>query len=114
MADLEETLPNELIKSTLWPGNELVLPYPEALRAVGIAPERQIAVLGFEALEVRMDGLLTEHLSDPSPERIHVPLHVSGHCATSHTASHFVSGVWGSGADGRFIDHVSRHPRLLD
>jgi hypothetical protein len=95
MGDLEEALPNELIKSTLWPGNELVLPYPEALRAAGIATERQIAVLGFEALEVRMDGLLTEHLSDPWRDRIHVPLHVSGHCATSYTASHSVLGSIG-------------------
>jgi hypothetical protein len=113
MGNLEEVLPNELIKSTLWPGNELIL-HPEALRAVGIATERQIVILGFEALEVRMDGLLTEHLSDPSPDRIHVPLHVSGHCATSYTASYFVSGVWGSGADGRFSGHGHRHPRFLD
>ncbi len=81
---------------------------------VGIATEHQTGVLGFEALEVRTDGLLTVDLSYPSPDRIHVSLHVSCHFATSYTASHFVSGVWETGADGRFSDHVHRHPRFLD
>jgi hypothetical protein len=52
MDDLNRVLPDELKTSTLWPGNELVLPYAEALRAVGIATEHQIAVLGFEAFKV--------------------------------------------------------------
>jgi hypothetical protein len=66
MGDLDKVLPDEIMKSTLWPGNELVLPYAEASRAVGIATEYQIAVLGFEAFDVRKDGLYTVGLSDAS------------------------------------------------
>jgi hypothetical protein len=64
--DLEKILPDEIRGSTLWPGNELVLPHAEASSAVGIAIEHQIAILGFEAFEVRKDGLLTVDLNDPS------------------------------------------------
>jgi hypothetical protein len=66
MGDLEKILPDEIRGSTLWPGNELVLPHAEASSAVGIAIEHQIAILGFEAFEVRKDGLLTVDLNDPS------------------------------------------------
>lgn len=66
MGDLEKILPDEIRGSTLWPGNELVLPHAEASSAVGIATEQQIAILGFEAFEVRKDGLLTVDLNDPS------------------------------------------------
>jgi hypothetical protein len=66
MGDLEKILPDEIVKSTLWPGNELVLPFAEASRAVGIATEHQIAVLGFEAFDVKKDGLYTVDLSDAS------------------------------------------------
>jgi hypothetical protein len=66
MGDLENVLPDEIVKSTLWPGNELVLPFAEASRAVGIATEHQIAVLGFEAFDVKKDGLYTVDLSDAS------------------------------------------------
>jgi hypothetical protein len=59
MGDLEKNLPDEIRVSTLWPGNELVLPFAESLRAVGIATEHQIAILGFEAFKVQKDGLLT-------------------------------------------------------
>lgn len=68
MGDLERFLPNEMRKRTLWPGNELVLPHAEASSAVGIATEHQIAILGFEAFEVRQDGLLTVDLNDPSAD----------------------------------------------
>lgn len=59
MGALEEILPDELKNTTMRPGNELVLPYDEALRAIEIATAQQIAVLGFEAFQVRKDGLLT-------------------------------------------------------
>ena len=53
MGDLEKVLPNEIVKSTLWPGNEFLLPYAEASRAVGNATEHEIAVSGFEAFDVK-------------------------------------------------------------
>jgi hypothetical protein len=59
MGDLEGIFPDEIRKSTLWPGNELVLPYTEASNAIGIATEHQIAILGIEAFNVLKDGLLT-------------------------------------------------------
>jgi hypothetical protein len=55
MGHLEKVLSYELKESTLWPGDELVLPYAEALRAIGIATEHQVAVLGFEAFKVLKD-----------------------------------------------------------
>jgi hypothetical protein len=66
LGDFENILPDQIVKSTLWRGNELVLPYAEASRAIGIATENHIAVLGFEAFDVREDGLYTVDLSDPS------------------------------------------------
>jgi hypothetical protein len=66
MGQLEEVLPDDLKEKTLRPGNELVLPYAEATRAVGIATEHHIAILGFEAFEVQKDGLFTVDLNDPS------------------------------------------------
>ena len=65
MGDLEKVLPDEIVKSTLWPGNEFLLPYAEASRAVGIATEHEIAVLGFEAFEVKKDGFSVD-ISDAS------------------------------------------------
>jgi hypothetical protein len=58
MDDLSRALPDEIKTSTLWPGNQLALPYAEALKAIGVATEHQIAVLGFEVFEVQKDGLL--------------------------------------------------------
>jgi hypothetical protein len=59
MGALEELLPDEIRTATLRPGNELVLPYAEAVRVIGIATEHQIVVLGFEAFRVEVDGLQT-------------------------------------------------------
>ena len=66
MGDLEKILPDEIRDSTLWAGNELVLPYAEAASAVGIATKHQIAIFGFEAFEVQKDGLRTVDLNDAS------------------------------------------------
>ncbi len=62
--DLQRVLPDEVKRRTLWPGNGLVLPYVEALRAISIATEHQIAVLGFEAFDVEESGLFTVDLAD--------------------------------------------------
>jgi hypothetical protein len=66
MGDLEKILPDEIRRSTLWAGNELVLPYAEASSAVGIATKHQIAIFGFEAFEVQKDGPRTVDLNDPA------------------------------------------------
>lgn len=46
MGELERILPSELTDAALASGNELVLPYVEALRAIVVATRHQIAVLG--------------------------------------------------------------------
>ncbi|MGH7868676.1 MAG: hypothetical protein ACREP9_13865 [Candidatus Dormibacteraceae bacterium] len=73
MGDLERILPEDLKRQALTlgsnrtsPSTELVLPYADALRAVAIAAEHEIAVLGLEAFEVQKDGLLTVGLADAS------------------------------------------------
>lgn len=73
MAELENLLPNELMTGSgaFWLGDEVVLPYAAAVRAVEIATEHQIAILGVEAFEIEEDGwvkphLLTVDLSDAS------------------------------------------------
>ncbi|PYU23025.1 MAG: hypothetical protein DMG32_16910 [Acidobacteria bacterium] len=59
MGELERLLPDNLRSAAVSSGHELVLPYAEALRAIGIATEHQIAILGLEAFEVQKEGLLT-------------------------------------------------------
>jgi|SRR5665213_862341 len=66
MGDLEKILPEEIRRSNLKAGSELVLPYAEASSAVGIATTHQIAIFGFEAFEVQKDGLRTVDQNDPS------------------------------------------------
>jgi hypothetical protein len=66
MGELERILPSELTDAALASGNELVLPYVEALHAIVVATTHQIAVLGLEAFEVRKDGLLTVNMADAS------------------------------------------------
>jgi hypothetical protein len=66
LGELERLLPDELKDSALTTGNELVLPYGEALAAIVIATKHQIAVLGLDAFEVRNDGLQTVYLADAS------------------------------------------------
>jgi hypothetical protein len=70
----ESILPDEITRLAIKlgkgilpsPHTELVLPYSEALRAIRIATEHDIAVLGLEAHEVKTDGLLTIGLADAS------------------------------------------------
>lgn len=66
MGELECIFPDELKNCAIASGNELVLPYAEALAAVLIATKHQIAVLGLEAFEVQKDGLRTVYLADAS------------------------------------------------
>jgi hypothetical protein len=67
MSALENNLPEDLKSRALALSNdELVLPYCEALRAIEIASEHRIAVLGLEAFEVREDGLYTVGLANAS------------------------------------------------
>jgi hypothetical protein len=73
MGALDSALPEEIKRRALTlpsdsvsPRSELVLPFAEALRAIGIASEQQIAVLGVEGFEVREDGLLTVAMADAS------------------------------------------------
>jgi len=65
MGALESILPEDVKNRAITlrndsgpPDPELVLPFAEAVRAIEIASEHQIAVLGLEAFEVRKDGLL--------------------------------------------------------
>ncbi len=66
MEDLERLLPHDLKGGAVVCGSELVLPFAEAVRALAIATEHDIAVLGLEAFEVRKDGLLTVGVADAS------------------------------------------------
>ena len=73
MRALESVLPEDVKNRALTlrndsasPHPELVLPFAEALRAIEIASEHQIAVLGLDAFEARTDGLLTVGLADAS------------------------------------------------
>jgi len=59
MGELEKLLPEELNRIAISSGSEFVLPYVEALAAIKVATEHQIAILGLEAFEVQKEGLLT-------------------------------------------------------
>lgn len=59
MGELESLLPEELKRAAVSSGSELVLPYTDALYAIKMATERQIAILGLEAFEVQKEGFLT-------------------------------------------------------
>ena len=66
VGELECILPDELKNGALASEHELVLPYADALAAIAIATNHQIAILGVDAFEVRRDGLRTIHLGDAS------------------------------------------------
>jgi hypothetical protein len=53
---LDGILPAPIRDRALSIGNELILPYVDALAAIAIANEYQIAVLGLDSGEVREDG----------------------------------------------------------
>jgi hypothetical protein len=59
MGDLECALLEDLKKAAISSEHELVLPYAEALTAIAVATEYQIAVLGLESFEAQNNGLLT-------------------------------------------------------
>jgi hypothetical protein len=54
--ELDRVLPEETKARALAIGNELILPYEDALAAIAIATQDQIAVLGFESGEVLDTG----------------------------------------------------------
>ena len=54
--DLECALSEDVRLRAIAIGNELILPYEDALAAIGIANEHEIAVLGFDSGEVLEDG----------------------------------------------------------
>jgi hypothetical protein len=56
MADLEKALPEDLKKRSARSGSELILNLGDALRAIAVANERQIAVLGLEAVDILPEG----------------------------------------------------------
>jgi hypothetical protein len=57
MGDFEISLADEITRPGVRSGEELVLPFDEARRAVGIATDRLIAVLGVEVFRILADGL---------------------------------------------------------
>ncbi len=54
---LEELLPSEITDVAVRFGNEFVIPFKEAKRAIGIAAQNLIAVLGVEGFRILEDGL---------------------------------------------------------
>lgn len=59
MGQLEHLLPDQIKERALPSGSELVLCYDDALTAIQVAAEHDIAVLGLEAFEIQQDSLLT-------------------------------------------------------
>ena len=55
-ADLDRVIPEEIRLRAVAIGNELILSYDDALTAIGVATEQEIAVLGFDSGEVLEDG----------------------------------------------------------
>lgn len=73
MGMLESILPDDITRQALTLGRELassrtelVLPYAQALQAIVIASEHEIAILGVEAFELKNEGLFTVALADAS------------------------------------------------
>jgi hypothetical protein len=56
VSELDLILPDETKGRSLPIGNELILPFDDALAAIATATERGIAVLGFDSGEVLDDG----------------------------------------------------------
>jgi hypothetical protein len=67
MGALENLLPEKIKRARIYPGEvEFVLPYLEALEAIGIATANEIAILGVDAHEVSDGGIWTINLHDGS------------------------------------------------
>jgi|GEM_PF-2379136 len=62
--DLESILPADLKKRAISSGNELILPYADALRSITIANEHQIAILGIEAIDILPPGRYSFYVSN--------------------------------------------------
>src|SRR5690348_17863044 len=56
LSELDNLLPSEVTQRSIRIGNERILPYEDALAATRIAAEHSIAILGFEAGEIKEDG----------------------------------------------------------
>ena len=56
MPDLNELLPAEVLAKAVAVGNELLIPFSEALVAVSLATDSQMAVLGVESFQIVSDG----------------------------------------------------------
>ncbi len=63
MGDFEKTLPAEIVDLAMRSGSELVIPLDGAIRAVRIAKQNLIAVLGVEIFRVLDSGLGVETYS---------------------------------------------------
>lgn len=66
MRELDRLLPDDLNDLSIRCGGEFVLPYAQTLRAIRVATEHRIAILGLEAFEVQKEGLLTVGMADAS------------------------------------------------
>jgi len=60
MGDFEQLLPDEIGDASVRSGEELVLTYAHARRAIDIATKYQVAVLGVECFRILADGLGVE------------------------------------------------------
>jgi hypothetical protein len=92
MSELERLLPDQLKNAAVFSGDELVLPYTEALSAVRIATQHHIAILGLEALEVGKEGLLTVGLADASNYITYTDNWVDYVTRMNAEAEHWLSG----------------------
>ena len=67
MGALKNLFPEKLKRAALDSScGELILPYREALAAIEIATDHEIAILGVDSHEVRNGSILTHDLSDGS------------------------------------------------
>jgi hypothetical protein len=64
MGDLENLLPEDFKKRAIISGNEWILPYADALSAIEIATEHQIAILGIDAIDILPPGKYRFYVSD--------------------------------------------------
>jgi hypothetical protein len=57
MGDFEKSLSDDIIRNAVPSGEELVLKFVDANRAIGVATEHLIAVLGVESFRIVQNGL---------------------------------------------------------
>lgn len=56
MGELERIFSGDIVKRAVKIGNELIVSYEDALAAIQMATENQIAILGFDSGELLKDG----------------------------------------------------------